>query len=529
MKTRTAIIIGAGPAGLTAALEILRRTDIHPIVLEVDRRFVGGISRTVVYNNNRIDIGGHRFFSKSDRVMRWWSDILPVAFSERGNAGITYQRTTRALTQGLRRATPLDGDNVMHVRPRKTRIVYNGTFFSYPIELSAQLLAQLGPVKVVKIAATYLYAVLFPIRPEKTLEDFFLNRFGRELYQTFFKSYTEKVWGRACVNMSAEWGAQRVKGLSIMRAIAHAFKKLSRVSALSGKEVETSLIEQYLYPTYGPGQMWECVAKNVKDRGGEIRLGAQAVELRRKDNRIAEVVVVSDQGREVISADFVFSSTDVQSLLRMLRPCAPQEVRAISEALEYRDFLTVGLLLETKPKDLDGSPVADTWLYVHEPGVHVGRVQMFHNWHPKLVADPAFGWVGLEYFVNVGDPLWNMCDHDLIRLGIDELDKIGLGQGIRVIDGTVIRQPKAYPGYFGSYAQFGDVRAFLDTIENLFPVGRNGMHRYNNQDHSMLAAMAAVDNIVGGCTDKSELWAINTEQEYHEEKRSGKSRSTAER
>jgi protoporphyrinogen oxidase len=273
--------------------------------------------------------------------------------------------------------------------------------------------------------------------------------------------------------------------------------------------------------------MWECVANNVKNLGGEIRLGARVVELRREDNRITEVVVASDRGREVISADFVFSSTDVQSLLRMMRPCVPEEVRAISDALEYRDFLTVGLLLETKPKDLDGFPIADTWLYIHEPGVHVGRVQMFHNWHPRLVANPACGWIGLEYFVNVGDPLWNMPDHDLIRLGVDELDKIGLRQGIGVIDGTVIRQSKAYPGYFGSYARFADVRAFLDTIENLFPVGRNGMHRYNNQDHSMLAAMAAVDNIVEGRTDKSKLWAINSEQEYHEEKK--RERSPADR
>ncbi len=519
MHKKTALIIGAGPAGLTTALELLRRTDIHPIVVEMDPEYVGGISRTVNYKGNRIDIGGHRFFSKSDRVMQWWADLLPIAIPEDGTTNVTYQKTTRALTEGLKRATKSDGENVMHVRPRKTRIIYGGKFFAYPVELSLDTLLKLGPIKVIKIAWTYFYAVLFPVRPEKTLEDFFLNRFGKELYETFFKSYTEKVWGTACANMSAEWGAQRVKGLSITKAILHAVKKITHVGALSGKAVETSLIEQYLYPTYGPGQMWEVATEKIREKNGEVRMGARVTKLTQSNGKIISAIIEGAHGMEIVHADYVFSTMDIRTLLSIMTPSAPEHIRRISDDLQYRDFLTVGLLMEEKIKDHEGTLMSDTWMYVHEKGVHVGRVQIFHNWHPKLVADPNHGWLGLEYFVNEGDALWSMQDTDLIKLGEDELGAIGLKQGIRVIDGTVIRQPKAYPGYFGSYTRFPEVRAYLDTIENLFPIGRNGMHRYNNQDHSMLAGMTAVDNIVAGRTDKSNLWAINTEDDYHEEKR----------
>jgi protoporphyrinogen oxidase len=519
MAKKNALIIGAGPAGLTAAYELLEKTDIHPIVIEADPKHVGGISRTVNYKGNRIDIGGHRFFSKSDRVMRWWAEILPVSLPHGVDVDITYQRSTRALTQGLKRAESSHGEHVMHVRPRKTRIIYGGKFFAYPVELSLDTLKKLGPWKVIKIAVTYLYAVLFPIRPEKTLEDFFLNRFGRELYETFFKSYTEKVWGVPCDQMSAEWGAQRVKGLSIMKAIQHAAKKIARVGPLSGKAVETSLIEQFLYPTYGPGHMWEKVAEGIKAKGGDVRMKTRVMKLRRDNNRIMSVMVEGPQGVENIHVDYVFSTADIRSLMGMLDVETTHSARAVSDALQYRDFLTVGVLLKQKPREPHGSRLSDTWMYIHEPGVNAGRVQLFHNWHPKLVANPEQAWIGLEYFVNEGDHLWSMKDKDLIELGARELDRIGLLQGIEVLDGTVIRQPKAYPGYFGAYERFHEVRGFLDTIENLFPVGRNGMHRYNNQDHSMLASMTAVENIIAGRTDKSNLWAINTEEEYHEEKK----------
>ena len=511
---KTAVIIGAGPAGLTAAYELLVRTDITPIVIERDPEYVGGISKTVNYKGNRLDLGGHRFFSKSDRVMRWWANVLPVRMLEGASHSITYQRSTHSLTDGLTRATDADRNAVMLVRPRKTRIVYGGQFFAYPIELSLDTLRKLGFAKVLKIGITYTAAVLFPIRPEKTLEDFFINRFGRELYATFFKSYTEKVWGTSCKNLSAEWGAQRVKGLSITKAILHAGRKVFG-GALSDKGVETSLIEQFLYPALGPGQMWETVAHKVRAKGGEIRMNTSVSALMREGGRITSVKV----GGETIRADYVFSTTDIATLGKLLWPPPPAKVKGVSDALEYRDFISVGLLLEKKPSEKDGMPLSDTWVYIHEPGVSLGRVQFFHNWSPYLVANPAHGWVGLEYFCTEGDDLSKKNDAELIKLGTDELEKVGLRQGIKVLDATVLRQPKAYPGYFGAYSHFGVVRDYLNTLENLFPVGRNGMHRYNNQDHSMLAAMTAVDNIIAGTTDKTNLWAINTEEDYHEEKK----------
>jgi protoporphyrinogen oxidase len=517
-EKKVAIIIGAGPAGLTAAYELLTRTDIKPIVLERDPTYVGGISKTVNYKGNRIDIGGHRFFSKSDRIMRWWGAMLPVLIDESKQTNITYQNTTRALTEGMPIASSRDKDRVMHVRHRKTRIVHGGKFFAYPVELSLDTLKKLGFWKVINIGITYARAVLFPRRPEKTLEDFFINRFGTELYETFFKSYTEKVWGVSCKEMSAEWGAQRVKGLSIIKAVQHAAKKVLRMGPLSGKTVETSLIEQFLYPSYGPGFMWEVVAEKVRELGGEIVMGIDVQKVVFKEGRVY-VVGAQASGTRTYEGHYVFSTTDIRALSKMIEPALPEEAREIAEALQYRDFLTVGLLLREQPKEQNGQTLRDTWMYVHEPGVDVGRVQLFHNWNPQMVADESRGWIGLEYFCNEGDALWNRSDSELIQQGERELRHIGLLNDNDVLDGTVLRQPKAYPGYFGAYKHFDTARAAFDAIPNLFLIGRNGMHRYNNQDHSMLAAIMAVDNVIEGRRDKSNLWQINTEEEYHEEKK----------
>lgn len=519
--SKTAIIIGAGPAGLTAALELLRRSDIVPIVLEADDS-VGGISRTVNHRGNRIDIGGHRFFSKSDWVMNWWREILPVASQNDGarTAHVTYQNKTREIALG----PPADGDaeRVMLLRGRLSRIYYLRRFFDYPIKLSANTLGNLGVVRVVGIGASYVWARLFPRKPETSLEDFLINRFGKRLYLTFFRDYTEKVWGVPCKEISAEWGAQRIKGLSISATLKHALSKLFGVRQ---RKVNTSLIERFLYPKYGPGQMWEEVAREVRERGGTLHFRHQVRGLRVIVGRVVAVSAWdAANAREVeFECDYAFSTMPVRDLVKGMND-VPQTIRDIASALPYRDFITVGLLVrkmranpQARSSSANNMP-PDNWIYIQESDVKVGRLQIFNNWSPGMVADPDKIWMGLEYFCNEGDELWAMADEELKELGKLEMSKIDLIDAADVEDAVVIRMPKAYPAYFGSYARFDEVRAYLDGIANLFPIGRNGMHRYNNQDHSMLTAKLAVDNILAGVTSKANIWVVNVDDDYHEEK-----------
>jgi protoporphyrinogen oxidase len=516
---RTAVVVGAGPAGLTAAYELLERTDYRPIVLEASD-VVGGLSRTVKHRGNRMDIGGHRFFSKSDRVMDWWFNFLPMQSVPHPELTIFYQGRSRTVPAPGSGPDPSKDERVMLVRPRASRIYFLRKLFPYPITLSLATLLKLGPWRSMKIFFSYLRICLFPPRKIENLEEFFISRFGRQLYETFFKSYTEKVWGKRCTEISAEWGAQRVKGLSISRAIGHALAKLW---PFRRRRVETSLIEQFLYPKYGPGQMWETVAAEVERRGGRILTGRRAVGLTLENGRVVGVDVeeTSTGRRETLKADLVFSTLPVKELLRSMSPPAPPEIRAIAEGLEYRDFVTVGLSL---PKLAVGSvgdagTIRDNWIYIHEPSVDAGRLQIFNNWSPWLVKDPARAWVGVEYFCNEGDRLWAQSDADMIAQTMRELRTIGLVDGVEPEDAVVVRMPKAYPAYTGSYGRFGELRAWLDGIENLWLIGRNGMHRYNNQDHSMLAAMTAVDNLAAGRRDRSNLWEVNAEEDYHESKK----------
>ena len=532
----TAIIIGAGPAGLTAALEFCRRSSIRPIVLESSNR-IGGLSCTIRYNGNRIDIGGHRFFSKSDRVMDWWTSLLPIESEQGQNEfAIRYQnqqRTVNMASAKPRRAVGAavaeDPDCVMLVRPRKSRIYFMRSFFDYPLSLSAGTLKRLGLLRTMRIGISYILAHLFQRKPEKTLEDFFINRFGRELYGTFFKSYTEKVWGVPCEKISAAWGAQRIKGLSLRKAVGHFFKKLvqrrGQSTDIKQKDSETSLIEQFLYPKHGPGQLWEHVADLVEEHGGEIRLGWRVTGLHVEKGfdgveRIVSVEARNPNGQLVtLKGDYFYSTMPVRELIRAIDTPIPEEVKAISDGLVYRDFITVGLLVDrlllTEP---DGSMIKDTWIYIQEPDVLVGRMQIFNNWSPYLVSDPSKVWIGLEYFCYDTDPLWKKSDKDLINFAIDEVARIGILKPEEVRDSCAFRVPKTYPAYFGTYERFDEIIRYMDRYENLFLVGRNGMHKYNNQDHSMLTAMVSVDNILAGVTDKSNLWDINTEQEYHEDK-----------
>jgi protoporphyrinogen oxidase len=518
---KTALLIGAGPAGLTAALEFLRRSDVHPIVLEASHE-IGGISRTIRHNGNRIDIGGHRFFSKSDRVMNWWMDLMPPEASADTQHALRHQNKSRTLRTGDAGPTPETTDLVMLVRPRKSRIYFLRRFFDYPIKLTADTLGKLGLVRTFKIGVSYLLARIFPRKVEKSLEDFLVNRFGRQLYLTFFKSYTEKVWGVPCESISAEWGAQRIKGLSLTTAILHFLKKAfasRKDEAIQQKGTETSLIEKFLYPKYGPGQLWEHAADQIREQGGEILLGWRATRLFVEGDAITAVEAVSDTGqRRRFDADYVFSTMPVRELVDAMDTPIPSDVREVSDGLQYRDFITVGLLVDhLTVREADGGPLKDNWIYIQEPDVLVGRLQIFNNWSPYMVADPSKTWIGLEYFCYQTDALWKMADEDLKKFAIAEVEKIGILRASDVTDAHVVRVPKTYPAYFGTYDRFHVIREFLDHFHNLYLVGRNGMHKYNNQDHSMLTAMTAVDNIIAGVRDKDNVWSINTEMEYHEE------------
>jgi protoporphyrinogen oxidase/putative flippase GtrA len=474
-----------------------------------------------------MDIGGHRFFSKSDVVMNWWLKFMPMETVNEQQITITYQNKSRDLQKTAEQLDP-DKDNlVMLVRNRKSRIYFLRKFFDYPITLSKNTLMNLGLFRTLKIIFSYLHIRLFPIKKEKNLEQFFINRFGRVLYRTFFKSYTEKVWGVPCSQISAEWGAQRIKGLSIAKTIQHIIKKIFALNSRSvaQKDVETSLIERFLYPKYGPGQLWEEVAEQVKARGGEIHLGAGINKLFSDGNKITAVEVCNSITNEIerVEGDFCISTMPIKQLIRGLQADVPSEVREVSEGLVYRDFITVGLLvdkLSLRDKKKGEKLIQDNWIYVQEPDVSLGRIQIFNNWSPHLLKDSDKVWLGLEYFCNESesDHLWKMADDDFAEFAIEEMVKIGFIRKSDVLDHTVIRVPKTYPAYFGTYPEFDQLKSYINQFENLYLVGRNGMHRYNNQDHSMLTAMAAVENIKNGITDKSAIWEINTEQEYHEAK-----------
>jgi protoporphyrinogen oxidase len=516
---KIALIAGAGPAGLTAALELTRYTGVLPIVIEADSQ-VGGISKTIVYRGNRMDLGGHRFFSKSDWVMNWWQELLPVeAGTGAAPLQLGYQGQQTQLRPGANAAA--GADQVMLVRSRLSRIFYRRRFFDYPLKMNVDTFRNLGPAYTAAVGLSYIKARLLQRTPETTLEDFLINRFGVKLYETFFRDYTEKVWGVPCSEISAEWGAQRIKGLSITRAIAHALMKPFRSTGdTRQKGVETSLIERFLYPKYGPGQMWEEAARRVTAAGGEVRLRQRVTQLHRNGRRV-EAVTVRDEaaGNEYrIACDYFLSTMPIKDLGGMLQP-ENAEIARVASLLPYRDFMTVGLLvnrmLPTGRRAQAGTP-PDNWIYVQESDVKLGRLQIFNNWSPHLVANPSKTWLGLEYFCNEGDGLWSMRDSDFVDFASRELAKIGLIDLRDVVDGTLVRVPKAYPAYFGEYRGIGQVRAFLDEWTNVFPIGRNGMHRYNNQDHSMLAAKAAVECIASGSAGKQAIWSVNAEDEYHE-------------
>ena len=555
MSNKIAIIAGAGPAGLTAAYELLKRTDIQPIVFE-STNAIGGIAQTYNYKGNRIDIGGHRFFSKSERVMDWWFNILPkqghpAADTEEKQHDIDYAAEAIAeylcprcapediadgKTTTFTRAAP-DPEkehDVMLQRPRMSRIYFRRNFFPYPIGITLKIAWRLGLLNTVLIALSYMWAQLFPRKDETYLDAFMINRFGKRLYKTFFEDYTHKVWGVPCSKIKADWGAQRIKGLSLKRAVVHALKDLlSSDFKKAQEERETSLITRFFYPKFGPGQMWETVAEQIDVCGGEVHMKHKVMEVHWEkvgdgnEKRVVSATVKNmESGKtEEVPCDYFFSTMPVKHLVEQMEPSPPEQVAEVANGLIYRDFLTVGLLLKKLHVQERGSKpqadILDNWIYVQDRGVKVGRIQIFNNWSPYMVVDRKNSiWIGLEYFVDEGDELWVKPDEQMIAQGVSEMKQIGFIDPDDVLDVCVLRMPKAYPAYFGSYDRLGVVEKFTLEFSNLFLVGRNGMHRYNNQDHSMLTAMTAVDNIVAGITDCSNLWEVNAEQVYHEEKKS---------
>lgn len=513
--SRKAVVIGAGPAGLTAALELLRKSDIVPIVLEATPH-IGGICRTMNYRGNRLDLGGHRFFSKSVRVQEWWESVLPL------QGGLAWRDFARPLADFDLRAEPPQPestDRVMLLRNRVSRIFFRRQFFDYPVTLNASTVRGLGLVQMARIALSYGAARLRPL-PERSLEEFLINRFGRGLYETFFKDYTQKVWGVAPAEIPADWGAQRIRGLSVARVLLHA---LRRATGIGKGETEVSLTERFAYPKLGPGQFWDEVAREIVTRGGEIRHECEVVGLTERDGRIVEVRVNSPSGPQVVAGDMFFSSMPVDRLVAGLED-VPADIREIAGGLSFRDFLTVGILcrrlrLSGGSRGESVERIPDHWLYIQEPDVKMGRLQVFNNWSPYMVADPLRTvWLGLEYFCNEGDELWQLSDSALMELGAAELERIGMVRRADVLDGCTARVRRAYPAYFGSYGRLGEVRDFLNGYENLFLVGRNGQHRYNNMDHSMLTAMLAVDHVLTGVPSRESVWEVNTDADFHEER-----------
>ena len=530
---KVAVIAGAGPAGLTAALELLRTTNVKPVIFEAED-VIGGISRTARYNGNRMDIGGHRFFSKSDTVMDWWQEILPLQGAA-SKDDIAIGRNVPLVDGG---PDPEKTDYVMLCRSRLSRILFLRKLFDYPVSLNGDTIRNLGLWRMFKIGMSYIKVQLLPARKEKSLEDFMINRFGVELYRTFFRDYTEKVWGVPCSKISPDWGGQRIKGLSITKTVIHAVKQTFAGKKKSGaegadirqKNTETSLIGQFLYPKFGPGQLWETVAEKVQQQGGEIHMKAKVIGVNRSADgkHVESVVVDSGNSMETIPCDYFLSTMPVKELVAAMdneRTCVPAGVKRVADGLVYRDFITVGLLLDKlliKNPAKPGTPesklkfVADNWIYVQESDVKLGRIQIFNNWSPYLVADPEKVWIGLEYFATDGDEMWCMPDKDFIKFAIAELDKIDVARPEDVRDSVVFHIKKAYPAYFGTYGEFDKIREYVDPIDNLFLMGRNGMHKYNNMDHSMLAAMEVVKCIRENSTDKTALWNVNSEEDYHE-------------
>ena len=511
------IIIGGGPAGLTAGYELLKKSSDFSVTILDQSDTLGGISKTVKYNGNRMDIGGHRFFSKDKDVTDFWLEMMPAQGSDSVDDKLL-GREKKLVPGG---PDPEKDDRVMLQRQRISRIYYMHKFFDYPISMKPQTFINMGLSKTLKAGFSYLKSTVSK-KEETSLENFYINCFGKVLYSMFFEGYTEKLWGRHPSEIDASWGAQRTKGLSILGIIKDSFEKIFNKK---NRKVNTSLIEAFYYPKFGPGQLWEAVGEEFEKLGGKIIYGSRVTDITIEGSAVKSVCC---ENGESLDGDYFLSSMPLKDLVEGMGEAVPEKESAIAAGLPYRDFVTVGLLVnklnlknETDIKTL-GDIVPDCWIYVQDVGVKLGRIQIFNNWSPYLVKDPLNTvWVGLEYFCTEGDSFWNMTEADCTAYAIKELKSMGvIDESTAVLDSHRERVQKAYPAYFDTYSEIDTLTAFLDKYENLFCIGRNGQHRYNNMDHSMATAFEAVNNILNGKTTKENIWSVNTEAEYHEEEKS---------
>ena len=516
MKKKEVIIIGAGPAGLTAGYELLKKSkDYHVTILE-ESNSIGGISKTVKYHGYRMDIGGHRFFSKDESVMDFWKSIMPIE----GSLPFDYKetgRTTKIVDGG---PNPNNEDKVMLVRNRVSRIYYLNKFFDYPISLKFETLKNMGLVRTITSGFSYIKSKIFK-KKEDSLENFYINRFGKKLYSMFFENYTEKLWGRHPRDISADWGSQRVKGLSIAVILKDMFMKIFHIK---NKKVETSLIEEYYYPKYGPGELWEEVASKIKEMGGNILLKTPVTSIKFLDSKIVSV----SSNDTIYKADIFISSMPIKDLINGMsgNKKINKDILRIANGLPYRDFITIGCLVpklniknKTNIKTL-GNIVPDCWIYVQDAKVKLLRLQIFNNWSPYLLKNPKKEvWIGAEYTCKEGDNLWKMSSKEFSEFAFNELEMIGLLDKKNIKDYHVEKIRKAYPSYFDTYYEIDKVIKFLNKFDNLYCIGRNGQHRYNNMDHSMMTAFETVNNILNNIKNKDNIWKVNTEKEYHEVKK----------
>ena len=513
---KKAFIIGAGPAGLTAAYELLKQSDEYEVTVFEESFHMGGISKPVNYKGNRMDMGGHRFFSKIPEVNAWWDHMLPM----QGHPTYDDIILHRPMPVAEGGPDPEKEDRVMLTRHRVSRILFDTKFYDYPISLKPETFKNFGLLTTLKVGFSYLGSMFHKL-PEDNLENFYINCFGRKLYSMFFEYYTENLWGRHPSEIDASWGAQRTKGLSIMGILKDFFGKLFKVK---NRKVNTSLIEEFKYPKLGPGQLWDVTAAEVEKLGGTIIKNAKVTRVHKNANNVLTSLTYEKDGQELtMEGDYFISSMPVKDLVGGMND-VPADAARIAAGLPYRDYMTLGVLVpkinlvnKTNIRTVNNI-VPDCWVYVQDRNVKLGRFQIYNNWSPYMIKDLEHTvWIGLEYFVNEGDEYWNMTEEEFAKIGVSEMIKLGLIDSPDVVlDVHMEKVKKAYPAYFDTYDEIDRLVDYLSSIENLYCVGRNGQHRYNNIDHSMVTSFEAVKNILTGSKDKKNIWSVNTEQEYHE-------------